>query len=92
MVSGTSLYQKNSMRNWQRKLYKHVSQISQSLNKDGDHIFFQTFPHRLPSQAYLVHTIYLFISFGVHFEHKPRDHKRDPTGMRKGGVFWAGTP
>lgn len=30
---------KNSTRNWQRKLYKHISQISRSLNKDGDHIF-----------------------------------------------------
>lgn len=72
------------------KLCKHVSQISKSLNKDGHH-FLKHFHTGLQSKAHLFCIIYLFISFGVCFEHKPCYLNRDQTGMRNGGGLVAGT-
>ena len=72
------------------KLCKHVSQISKSLNKDGHH-FLKHFHTGLQSKAHLFCIIYLFISFGVCFEHKPCYLNRDPIGMRNGGGLVAGT-
>lgn len=56
---------KTATRHWQRKLYKHVSPISKSLNKNGHITFFQTFPHKAaelgPSFCVYYLLIYLFI-------------------------------
>lgn len=55
---------KDSIRNWQRTLDKHVSQISKSLNKNGHHIFanISTEGCRV---AHLFCVICLFVAFGV---------------------------